>query len=111
MASARNLPDLMCGMELGRLSIMKSTCWPSSAVTAGAAPGKGTRVTSMPAFWRNISDDMCGDCPTPEVATFSRRVLASCTSSGTLRTGESAWTTRTLGTEITLVMPRRSLSL
>ncbi|MOA56876.1 hypothetical protein D3C78_1809460 [compost metagenome] len=65
----------------------------------------------MPAFWRNISEDMCGDWPTPEVATFSGWLCASLTRSCTLRTGESAWTTRMLGTEITLVMPRRSLAL
>ena len=65
----------------------------------------------MPAFWRNISEDMWGDWPTPEVDTFSRRVFAKPIKSCTLRTGESAWTTRMLGTEITLVMPLRSLSL
>ncbi|MNO05815.1 hypothetical protein D3C81_2273410 [compost metagenome] len=54
---------------------------------------------------------MWGDCPTPEVDTLRRRVFARLTSSCALRTGESACTTRMLGTEITLVMPRRSLSL
>ena len=66
IASARNCPDRMRAMELGRLSMTNVTCPASRAETAGDIPLNGMWVIVIPARWVSISADKCGDCPVPE---------------------------------------------
>jgi hypothetical protein len=49
IASARSLPNLMSAIDEGAEANMTSTCAPSTPVSAGPAPRKGTWTMSMPA--------------------------------------------------------------
>ena len=58
VASARSLPERMCGIEDGMLSNISCTCPPMRSATAGPLPLYGMWSMSTPVRYLNISPDM-----------------------------------------------------
>ncbi|CKR73062.1 Uncharacterised protein [Mycobacterium tuberculosis] len=71
-ASARSLPDLMCGIELPRMSNMLVTWPPIKSTIAGAAPLYGMWVISTLTPSLNSSPPRCCGVPLPAEANVTR---------------------------------------
>src|SRR5215813_8768173 len=76
-AMTRSEPCLIRGNAVGTVVVVRSTCWPATAVTGAAPPWYGTCVASKPDTALNrYSDVRCSVVPTPAVEYVKRPFFA-----------------------------------